>query len=62
MQNSALDLLRLSGVPEILSEISTGASGHIHLAVILISTLRALPLQIVIEFDLALVSTDLTVI
>ena len=62
MKNSRLDLLGLASIPEVLSQIAAGSSGDIHLRMILVMTLRAFPLHIVVDHDLAVITADMTVI
>ena len=52
MKHSGLDFLRLSGIPEILAQVTEGYSGHVHLVLVLIMTLRAFPLHVLIDDDL----------
>ena len=49
MQYPRLDLLSLADIPEILAQISAGTTGNIHLGMILVMALWALPLEIIID-------------
>lgn len=66
MQDSLLDLLRPALVPEIGADVAAGASGHIHLVLLSVAAIRALPYQfpVIVVHDLyfSRVSTDLAVI
>lgn len=65
MQHSIPDLLRPSLVPELASNIATSPAGNIHLALVGIPTLRALPHQLIALFDdldFAIPATDLTIV
>lgn len=62
MKNSCLDLLGLAGIPEVLSQIAAGPSGDIHLRMILVMTLGTFPLHVIIDHDLTIIATYLTVI
>ena len=62
MQNSGLDLLGLAHVPEVLAQIAAGAAGNVHLGVVLVAAVGALPLVVIIDNDLPVVAADLTVV
>ena len=57
-----LNLLGLTHVPEVLSEVTAGTAGNIHLAVVLIAALRALPLVVVIYYYLTIEAAYMAVI
>lgn len=62
MENSGLNLLCLSHIPEVFSQVTTGSSGHIHLAVVLVATLRTFPFALVVYNNLAVIATNVTVV
>ena len=51
MQHPIPDLLRPSLVPELASDISTGAPGHVHLRLIHVATLRTFPQELAVLLD-----------
>ena len=65
MQNSLLDLLRSSLIPELRSDISAGTSCNVELALVTVSAMRAFPYELSVildDPDLAVVAAYLTVI
>ena len=62
MQHPGSDLLRLAGIPEILSQITAGTSGHVHLRVILIVALGTLPLYVLVDLYLSVIAAYMAVI
>lgn len=62
VQNSGIDLFRLAHIPEILTKIATGSSGHIHFVVVSIATIGAFPYKIFIDHDLSIKTTFMTII
>ena len=52
MQNPGTNLLGFTYIPEVLAQISTGSPSDIHLLVIGVSAVRALPVTIFIYDDL----------
>ena len=62
MKDSGFDLFCLSGVPEILSQITTGSSGHVHTSLIFVMALRAFPFHIFIDYDLTVKTAFLAII
>ena len=62
MKNSRLNLLGFSYIPEILTKITTGTSCNVHLGVILIATLWALPLIVIIDDYLSVISAYMAII
>ena len=65
-QDSLLDLLRPALVPEIGADVAAGASGHIHLVLLSVAAIWALPYQfpviVVHDLNFPRVSADLAVI
>ena len=62
MQHARIDLLRLAHIPEILPEITAGAARHIHLCMVFIPALRALPRQIFVNLYLPVKTAYMAVI
>ena len=62
MEHTALDLLCLSYVPEILSQIAAGPAGYIHLGMVFISALWTLPLKIIIYHDLSVIAAYMAIV
>lgn len=62
MQYPGFDFFRLAYVPEIFSQISTGAAGHVHLGVILVMALGTFPLVVIIDHDLPVIAADHAVV
>ena len=66
MQNSLLDLLRSSLIPELCSDISAGTSCNIQCILVAVSAMRTLPYElsflICYDLNLSVISTFLTVI
>ena len=62
MKRPCVDLFCFSYIPEILSQITAGTSRHIHFIFILIVALWTFPLQIIIDNDLSIITTYMTVI
>ena len=62
MKHSCLYLFGLAHVPEVLAQITAGSSGNIHLVVILVATLRTFPFAVIVDEDLTIVSTYMTVV
>ena len=62
MHHSGINLFRLTHIPEILAKITACTSCNIHLRVILIAALRTFPLKIIVDLDLAVITTDMTLI
>ena len=56
MHDAGADLLCLAEVPEILPQVSAGPADHIQSGMVFIAALRALPLKIVIDQDLAVIA------
>ena len=57
MKHSCLYLFGLAHVPEVLAQITAGSSGNIHLA-----TLWTFPFAVIVDEDLTIVSTYMTVV
>ena len=62
MKHSCFDLPGLAHIPEVLSKITAGSSGYVHLVVILVATLWTFPLAFVVDDDLTVVSAYMAVI
>ena len=62
MKHSCLYLFGLAHVPEVLAQITAGSSGNIHLVVILVATLWTFPFAVIVDEDLTIVSTYMTVV
>lgn len=66
MQNSLLDLLRSSLIPELRSDVSAGSSCNVHFVLVSIAAVRTFPDQLAIligdDPDLAVIAAFLTVI
>ena len=56
MQYAGIDFLCLSYVPEIFTEISARPPRNVHLVVVGISAVRALPLQITVDNNLPIIT------
>ena len=63
MENSLLDLLGTSLIPELGSDISTGTSCNVHLVLVSVAAVRALPYQLAVcicnDLDLSVISAAL---
>ena len=62
MQNAGGDLLGLTDVPEVLTEITAGTAGNVHLRVILVTASGTLPLAVLVYGDLTVESALVTVV
>ena len=62
MKNSCFNLLGLAHVPEVLTEISACSSGHVHLVVFFVTTLRTFPFAVIIYDYLTVISTYVAII
>ena len=62
MQHPGLDLLGLAHVPVVLTQISAGTAGDVHLILVGVVAHRALPLEVVVDDDLPVVAAALTVV
>ena len=66
MQHPFLDFLGSSLVPELSSDVAAGSSGYVHLILVRVAAVGALPdklsMLILFDFNLAVLATDLTVI
>ena len=62
MQYPGFDFFRLAYVPEIFSQISAGAAGHVHLGVVLVMALGAFPLVVIVDHDLPVIAADHAVV
>ena len=65
MKHPLLDLLSSSLIPELGADVSAGTSGNVHLVLITVSALRALPYQLAVVLDdlyLAVVAAYLAVV
>ena len=66
MENSLLDLLGTSLIPELSSDISTGTSCNVHLILVTVATVRALPDKLTVcignNLDLSVISAALAVV
>ena len=65
MKHPLLDLLSSSLIPELGANVSAGTSGNVHLVLITVSALRALPYQLAVVLDdlyLAVVAAYLAVV
>ena len=62
MQHSCLNFLCLTDIPEILTKITTGSSCYIHLRMVFIAALRAFPFIIIINDNLTVKATYMTVV
>ena len=65
MQHAVLDLLRAALVPELGADIAAGAAGHVHLILIGVAALGALPDQLAVllhDLDLTVPATDLAIV
>ena len=62
MHHSGINLFRLTHIPEILAKITACTSCNIHLRVILIAAVGALPLVVVVDDDLPVIAAHLAVV
>ena len=62
MQNSALNLFRLSRIPKIFAEITASTSCNIQFTVVFIMTLRTFPFHIVINHNLTVKAAFLAIV
>ena len=62
VQHPGLDLFGLAHVPEILAQIAASAARDVHLRVILIAAVGALPLVVVVDDDLPVIAAHLAVV
>ncbi len=62
MEYSGSKLLSLSYIPEVLSKVSAGSSGYIHLGMILVAALWTFPLAFIVYDYLSVVSAYMAVV
>ena len=62
MQHSRLNFFRFAHVPEVFSQISAGAAGHVHLGLVGVVTGGALPLKVLVDLDLPIEAAALAVV
>ena len=62
MQYPRLDLFGFDEIPKIFAQIPACAAGDVHLAMIFVMAVGALPLVVVIDDDLAVPTADMAII
>ena len=62
MKDSGFDLLGLSNVPEVLSQISAGSTGDVHSLLIFIMAGGAFPFVIIVNDYLSVKAANVTVV
>ena len=62
VEHPGLDLLGLANIPEVLTQVTAGAAGDVHLAVVLVAAAGALPLVLVVDLDLPVIAAHLAVV